>query len=285
MPPFKNLTPFERHVIENKGTEPSFSGLFIHTDAAGTYVCKRCQTPLYRSEHKFPSHCGWPSFDDEIPGAVHREPDPDGSRTEILCKACGAHLGHIFEGERLTPKNVRHCVNSVSLDFKPSTEVKTEMAVLASGCFWGTEYFLGRLPGVLSTMVGYSGGHVDQPTYEQVCTKKTGHYEAVQVVYDPTKVSYETLVKLFFETHDFTQRDGQGPDIGPQYRSAIFVENDAQRRIAEQLMAELKTMKYDVATELKTATRFWPAEEYHRQYYERKGDSPYCHRYRPIFPQ
>lgn len=279
----KQLTPFERHVIEGKGTEPKFSGLYTYTDAPGVYVCKRCATPLYRSEHKFPSHCGWPSFDDEIKGAVTRHADADGRRVEIVCKSCEAHLGHVFEGEGMTPKNVRHCVNSVSLDFRESKDVKTSRAVLGSGCFWGTQYFLGRLPGVLSTTVGYAGGTVDNPTYEQVCAKKTGHYEVVEVVFDPAKMSYESVLKLFFETHDFGQENGQGPDIGPQYRSIIFYEDDSQKRVAEQLIARLQAMGQKVATALAPAARFWPAEGYHQQYYERKGDQPYCHRYREIF--
>ena len=153
----KKLTAFESHVIEHKGTEPPFSGLYTYTDAPGVYVCKRCQTPLYRSEHKFQSECGWPSFDDEIAGTVKRVTDADGRRTEIVCKSCDAHLGHVFAGERLTAKNLRHCVNSVSLDFKAAEDVPKETAVLASGCFWGTEYYLGRLPGVMKTTVGYTG--------------------------------------------------------------------------------------------------------------------------------
>lgn len=283
MSPRKNLSAFERHVIEQKGTEPPFSGLYTYTDAPGVYVCKRCEAPLYRSEFKFPSHCGWPSFDDEIAGTVEHRPDADGERTEILCKGCGGHLGHIFKGEGFTPKNQRHCVNSVSLIFKAAEDVAQETAVFASGCFWGTEYFLARLPGVLATKVGYTGGHLENPTYEQVCSKQSGHYEALEVVYDPSRISYESLTKVFFETHDFSQQNGQGPDIGPQYRSAIFVKSEEQRRIAEQVITILKGMGREVATEVKEAARFWPAEEYHQQYYERKGDQPYCHAYRKIF--
>ncbi len=279
----KLLTSFETHVIQNKGTEPPFSGRYTYTDAAGVYVCKRCQTPLYRSEHKFLSECGWPSFDDEIPGAVKKIPDSDGRRTEIVCNGCDAHLGHVFTGERLTAKNLRHCVNSVSLDFKASESVATERAIFASGCFWGTEYYLGRLPGVLKTTVGYTGGHVDRPTYEQVCGKKTGHLEAVAVDFDPTKISYDRLVRFFFETHDFSQKDGQGPDIGPQYKSAIFVQDDRQSRVAEGLIDELKAKGLDVATEIKPSATFWPAEDYHQNYYEGKGASPYCHKYTKIF--
>lgn len=115
----KKLTPEEERVIIHKGTEYPFTGKFVNHKEKGTYICKQCESPLYRSEDKFDSHCGWPSFDDEIDGAVKRIPDIDGIRIEIVCAKCGAHLGHVFEGEKFTPKNTRHCVNSISLEFIP----------------------------------------------------------------------------------------------------------------------------------------------------------------------
>ena len=114
------LTPDERYVIESKGTEPPFTGTYDDFFEAGTYTCRRCGAELYRSDNKFDAHCGWPAFDLEIDGAVKRLPDPDGRRTEIECASCGAHLGHVFLGERLTEKNTRHCVNSLSMKFVPS---------------------------------------------------------------------------------------------------------------------------------------------------------------------
>ena len=120
----KELTPEEKSVIVDKSTEIPFTGKYFAFWNKGTYVCKRCRTPLYRSENKFEAGCGWPSFDDEIPGAVKRIPDADGLRTEIQCTNCGAHLGHVFTGERFTEKNTRHCVNSISMDFIPDRKEK-----------------------------------------------------------------------------------------------------------------------------------------------------------------
>lgn len=279
---FKELTFEEEQVILYKGTEKPFTGKFNDFYEDGVYVCKRCGAELYRSSDKFNSHCGWPSFDDEIPGAVTRKPDADGRRTEILCSNCSGHLGHVFHGEGYTPKNTRHCVNSLSLDFLPA-EKQTETAIFAGGCFWGTEYHFQKQKGVISTQVGYIGGKTDNPTYEQVCDKGTGHAEAVEVVFDPREISYEELAKLFFEIHDPTQINRQGPDIGEQYRSEIFYTNEEQKETAEKLIKILEDKGYDVATKISKADKFWEAENYHQDYYKKKGGLPYCHTYQKRF--
>jgi peptide methionine sulfoxide reductase msrA/msrB len=280
---YKKLTPEEERVIIHKGTERPFSGKFEKHFETGIYTCKRCGAELFKSTSKFKSNCGWPSFDDQIPGAVKSQTDADGVRTEITCANCGGHLGHVFLGEGFTSKNTRYCVNSISLDFISAKKQRTEKAIFASGCFWGTEYHLQKAPGVISTTVGYTGGHVDNPTYQQVCTDKTGHAEAVEVIYDPSKTTYEKLAKLFFETHNFTQVNRQGPDIGTQYRSAIFYLSEEQKETATKLVDILKKKGYDVQTEITPADKFWPAEKYHQDYYKKAGKTPYCDFYRKIF--
>lgn len=280
---WRKLTPEEERVIVHKGTERAFSGKYHDHFAPGIYTCRRCGAMLFRSQDKFHSHSGWPAFDDEIPGAVRRIPDADGVRTEIVCDNCGAHLGHVFLGEGLTPKDTRHCANSVSLDFVPADQAQYGRAIFAAGCFWGVEYWFQEQPGVVETTVGYTGGHTEDPTYELIHGRDTGHAEAVEVLYDPVRVSYEQLARLFFEIHNPTQRDGQGPDIGAEYRSAIFYANEDQKQVAEKLVTELGTRGMDIATQVVPAGRFWPAEEYHQDWYRKKGSGPSCHRRKPLW--
>lgn len=276
---YNTLTKEEQYVIINKGTERPFTGEYTDNFNKGTYICKQCNAPLYKSDSKFHSGCGWPSFDDEIKGAVKKTLDADGQRTEITCATCGGHLGHVFYGEGLTDKDTRHCVNSISMLFvEDVSKVNTAKAIFAGGCFWGVEYYFQNAKGVISTSVGYTGGFKENPTYKEVCSHTTGHIEALEVTYDPSKTSYEELAKLFFEIHDPTQANGQGNDIGPQYLSVVFYLDDAQKATTEKLIAQLQLKGYKVATQLKKATKFWPAEEYHQQYYEKEGGTPYCHR-------
>jgi peptide methionine sulfoxide reductase msrA/msrB len=279
---FHKLTPEEERVIVHKGTERPFTGKYNNFSENGTYVCKRCGTALYKSSDKFRSECGWPSFDDEIKGSVKRVPDADGRRTEIICAACGAHLGHVFTGEGFTEKNTRHCVNSISLEFIPASEKEVssgDTAIFAGGCFWGVEYYMRKISGVISVEVGYTGGNIKDPTYEDVCSHTTGHAEAVRVIFDPSETTYETVARMFFEIHDPTQVNRQGPDIGDQYRSEIFYLNEEQRAIAQRLIGLLTQKGYHIATKVSNAGTFWKAEGYHQQYYEKKGSIPYCHGY------
>lgn len=278
---YRPLNDEEASVILHKGTEAPFTGKYTDYEAQGLYCCKQCGTALYRSQDKFHSRCGWPSFDDEINGAVERSLDADGKRTEITCAHCGGHLGHVFSGEHFTPKNTRHCVNSISLVFE---EVKAEQtAYFASGCFWGVQYHFQRAKGVISTVVGYMGGKTENPSYEEVCTDTTGHAETIKVIFDPKRTDYESLCKLFFETHDPTQIDRQGPDIGTQYRSAIFYTTEIQKQTALALIEQLKNKGYDVKTTLEQAPAFYAAEDYHQHYYQKKKGTPYCHIYQKKF--
>jgi peptide methionine sulfoxide reductase msrA/msrB len=281
--PYGVLSAEERRVIEQKGTEPAFSGKYDQHFELGVYACRNCGAPLYTSDDKFHSGCGWPAFDEEIPGAVRRQIDADGRRVEILCARCQGHLGHVFTGEKLTVRNTRHCVNSVSMVFESQRQGRISRAVFAGGCFWGVEEMMKRQKGVLSAVSGYTGGFVAAPSYEQVCTGQTGHAEAVQVFYDPRKTDFETLCKYFLEIHNPTQEDGQGPDLGPQYRSGIFYLDPEQKMTAEKLLEVLRGKGYEVVTEVSAFKRFWNAEGYHQDYYQKTGKAPYCHSYQKRF--
>lgn len=299
MPPTTQRNPLtaeEARVILHKGTEAPYSGELLSDKGAGTYHCKQCNAPLYQSADKFDSGCGWPSFDTEIPGAVRRIPDADGQRTEIVCAQCNGHLGHVFEGEGFTAKNTRHCVNSISMVFVPAeatvgaaVQIDTPSgqpaqaaqtgegrAIFAGGCFWGVEDAFQKLNGVHSVISGYTGGTMPNPNYEQVSTGRTGHAEAVEVLFDPAKVSYETLARLFFEIHDPTQLNRQGPDVGTQYRSAIFYTDSTQKNIVEVLISQLEAKGWDVVTQLAPAATFYPAEDYHQDFTARTGRGG-CH--------
>jgi len=280
----KKLTTEEKQVIINKGTEMPFTGEFVNAKEDGSYTCKQCGAALFKSESKFDSHCGWPSFDDAIAGSVKEVPDADGRRTEIVCAKCGAHLGHVFTGEGFTPKNRRHCVNSISLEFSPTMlPANHDTIYYAAGCFWGVQYYLSKATGVVSTDVGYMGGSVENPSYEDVCTHTSGHAEVVRVIYDTEKTTAETLTKLFFEIHDFTQINRQGPDVGDQYRSEIFFTSKIQKEISLNLIALLRTKGYIPSTKLTQAPKFWKAENYHQNYYQKKGGQPYCHVRKSVF--
>ncbi len=159
----------------------------------------------------------------------------------------------------------------------------TAKATFAAGCFWGVQYYFDQVPGITKSTAGYTGGHTDKPTYEQVCTHTTGHAEAVQLEFDPKKVSYETLVKQFFRMHDPTQLNRQGPDVGDQYRSAIFYFDDEQKKIAEKVKENIqKNYKKPIVTEVTQATKFFPAEDYHQKFTEKNGHGFCAVDYAPV---
>jgi peptide methionine sulfoxide reductase msrA/msrB len=296
-----DITDFQEQVMFNKATERAFSGEYDDFYVAGDFTCRNCGINLYSSKAKFDAGCGWPAFDDCYDNAIKYETDSDGRRTEILCNNCGIHLGHFFEGEHLTNNNARHCVNSASIKFKPTmvnneetieemTTPKLSSIIVGCGCFWGVQHYFDKLEGVKETKVGYAGGETINPSYREVCEGDTGHYEVIKIDYDPTLVSFEKIIKYFFEIHDYSQVNGQGNDIGQQYQSVIFVNNDKERKVVESLIAELiefghegKTDKGRVATHVLGATKFYEGEGYHQEYYAKNGEQPYCHFYKRIW--
>ncbi len=271
---YNKLTKEEEKVILHKGTEMPYTGKYVNNHQPGVYTCKRCSSPLYLSENKFDSGCGWPSFDQEIETAVKETPDADQIRTEITCAKCGAHLGHVFFGEHFTSKNTRHCVNSISMNF---INANIEKIALAGGCFWCIESAYSEMEGIIKAVSGYTDGKIKDPNYEQVCSGKTGHAEAVLLYFNKDKISLDKILDVFFKIHDPTQVDGQGADIGTQYRSGIYYTNDMQKAMVQKFISE-KQKDFDqrIVTEVKQLKEFYPAEEYHQNYYKKNPNSGYC---------
>ncbi|MFT4592687.1 MAG: peptide methionine sulfoxide reductase msrA/msrB [Phycisphaerales bacterium] len=275
-------------VTQNAGTERPFCGTLLDNKKNGLYACVVCGLPLFSSEHKFTSGTGWPSFFSPFAdGHVARKVDNSYGmdRVEVLCARCESHLGHEFpDGPK--PSGKRFCLNSVSLHFYEegdklpanSTPVATETAYFAGGCFWGIEHYFQKGEGVINVESGYMQGNTENPTYEDICLKETGHAESTKVTFDPTVISYETLLKAFFTMHDPTQVNRQGPDKGTQYRSGIWTTSKQQLQSAKAYVQELSdsgAITKPVATEIEPAKTFYIAEDIHQDYIENTGRA--CH--------
>lgn len=312
----KQLSPEQFAVTQQCGTEPPFRNAYWDNHQPGLYVDVVSGEPLFSSLDKFDSGTGWPSFTRPVAGTgiVEKQDTTHGmARTEVRSKQADSHLGHVFaDGPGAT--GLRYCINSASLRFIPvekmqaegygaylepfvkaglikasavsaasdktSAATQRELAILAGGCFWGMEEILRKIPGVLETTVGYSGGTVAHPTYQQVCTGRTGHAEAIQVAFDPAKLSYEQLLGYFFRMHDPTTPNQQHNDIGTQYRSAIFYRSNEQKQAAERVKAQVDKSgkwKRPIVTEITKASEFYPAEDYHQKYLVKNPGGYTCH--------